>query len=60
MACWVKRSSCDSAQIEAGLVMEVLVVLYWLAAAHQPMSGGMAPTIAPTQVLTGWMRLSGV
>jgi hypothetical protein len=46
--------------MDAGLVMEVFVVLYWLAAAHQPISGGMAPTIAPTQVLTGWIRLSGV
>ena len=35
-------------------------MLYWLAAAHQPMSGGTAPTIAPTHVLTGCMRLSGV
>lgn len=39
---------------------DVLVVLYWLAAAHQPIKGGMAPTIAPTQVLTGCMRFKGV
>jgi hypothetical protein len=46
--------------MEAGSVKEVFVVLYWLAAAHQPMSGGIAPTIAPTQVLTGCMRFRGV
>lgn len=60
MACSVKSSSFDSAMMASQLEVEESVVLYWLAAAHQPMSGGGAPTTAPTQVLTGCILFNGV